>query len=74
MGNYAFDLFITIGGGIYGLILLTGYFFRNPVGEHLRIDKLITPKPSESTRMLNLALGLLFFSYSVYTIYEHYIR
>ncbi len=62
------DLIITIGGIVYGVVLVSVMFFRNRVTEALRIDALIVPKPTDATRMLNPVIGLLLIGYDVYSL------
>ncbi len=58
------DLIVTVGGMLYGLVLVCVVFFRNRFTETLRIDALIVPNPTEATRMLNLVIGLLLIGYN----------
>ncbi len=62
------DLIITVGGIVYGVVLVSVMFFRNRVTEALRIDALIVPKPTDATRMLNPVIGLLLIGYDVYSL------
>ena len=62
------DLIVTVGGIVYGVMLVSVMFVRNRVTESLRIDALMVPKPTEATRMLNPVIGLLLIGYDVYSL------
>jgi hypothetical protein len=62
------DLIVTVGGIVYGAVLVSVMFFRNRVTEALRIDALMVPKPTEATRMLNPVIGLLLIGYDIYSL------
>ena len=62
------DLIVTIGGIVYGVVLVSVVFFRNSVTEALRIDALIMPKPTDATRVLNPVIGLLLIGYNAYSL------
>lgn len=62
------DLIVTIGGIVYGAVLVSVVFFRNRFTEALRIDALILPRPTESTRALNLVIGLVLIAYNGYSL------
>ncbi len=62
------DLIVTTGGIVYGAVLVSVVFFRNRFTEALRIDALIMPKPTESTRALNLVIGLVLIAYNGYSL------
>ena len=62
------DRIITIIGIVYGSLLIVGAFVRNKVTESIRIDALFMSKPSEATRLLNLAAGLFVAGYSIYSL------
>ena len=59
---------ITVIGIFYGALLILAAFARNKSIDAMRIDALIIPEPSESTRPLNLVAGLLFAGYSIYSL------
>jgi len=62
------DLIVTLGGIVYGLVLVSVVFFRNRFTEALRIDALIMPKPTDATRMINPVIGLLLIGYNAYSL------
>jgi len=62
------DLIVTIGGIVYGVVLVSVVFFRNRFTEALRIDALIMPKPTDATRVLNPVIGLLLIGYNAYSL------
>ena len=62
------DTIVTIIGVIYGALLILTAFVRTKFTESFRIDALFMPKPSETTRPLNLAVGILFTGYSIYSL------
>jgi len=62
------DLIVTIGGIVYGVVLVSVVFFRNSVTEALRIDALIMPKPTDATRMINPVIGLMLIGYNAYSL------
>lgn len=62
------DTIITLIGIIYGILLVTVAFVRNSVTESIRIDALFISKPSEATRLLNLAAGLFAAGYGIYSL------
>ena len=62
------DLIVTLGGIVYGLVLVSVVFFRNRFTEALRIDALIMPKPTDATRVLNPVIGLLLIGYNAYSL------
>ena len=53
---------------LYGLVLTAVPFVRNRFTEALRIDALLMPRPTEATRLLNLAAGLLLAGYNGYSL------
>ncbi len=67
-GNLTLDEVVTVGGIIYGLVLTVVPFVRNRFTEAMRIDALLTPRPTEATRLLNLVAGLLLVGYSGYSL------
>ena len=64
------DLVVTIGGIVYGTVLVSVVFFRNRFTEALRIDALIVPKPTDATRMINPVIGLLLLGYNAYSLFR----
>lgn len=66
MGNL--DTIVTAIGIIYGGLLILAAFYRSKITEAFRIDALLLPEPSESTRPLNLLAGLVFAGYSIYML------
>ena len=64
------DLIVTIGGIVYGVVLVSVVFFRNRFTEALRIDALIMPKPTDATRMINPVIGLLLLGYNAYSLFR----
>ena len=64
------DLIVTIGGIVYGAVLVSVVFFRNGFTEALRIDALIVPKPTDATRMINPVIGLLLVAYNAYALFR----
>jgi Na+-transporting NADH:ubiquinone oxidoreductase subunit NqrD len=62
------DLIVTIGGIVYGVVLVSVAFFRNRFTEALRVDALFLPRPTEATRMLNPGIGLLLLAYNAYSL------
>ena len=63
------DLIVTTGGIVYGVVLVSAAFFRNGFTEALRIDALLVPKPTDTTRPLNLAVGLVLIAYNTYSLF-----
>lgn len=63
------DTIINAIGIIYGLLLVLVAFVPNKVTEPLRVDALFIPQFSESTRPLNLVVGLLVAGYASYSFY-----
>lgn len=63
------DTIINAIGIIYGLLLVLVAFVPNKVTEPLRVDALFIPQFSESTRPLNLVVGLLVAGYASYSLY-----
>ena len=64
------DLIVTIGGIVYGAMLVSVVIFRNRFTEALRIDALIVPKPTDVTRMFNPSIGLLLVAYNAYSLFR----
>jgi len=62
------DLVVTLGGIVYGTMLVCIAFFRNGFTEALRVDALIVPEPTDATRMINPGIGLLLLAYNLYSL------
>ena len=62
------DLVVTMGGIVYGVVLVSVVFFRNRFTEAFRIDALIVPQPTDATRPLNPVIGLLLIGYNAYSL------
>ena len=62
------DTLINAIGIIYGLLLVLVAFVPNKFTEPLRVDALFIPQFSESTRPLNLVVGLLVAGYGAYSL------
>lgn len=62
------DTLVTVVGIIYGFVLILATFARNNITEAMRIDALFIPQPTESTRPLNLVVGLLVAGYGIYSL------
>lgn len=59
---------VTVVGIIYGCVLILAAFVRNQIIEAMRIDALVIPQPTESTRPINLVVGLLIAGYGIYSL------
>ncbi len=64
------DTIVTVIGIIYGVLLVFTYFIHNKVTEAFRVDVMFMPKPSETTRPLNLVAGILIAGYSIYSLFK----
>ena len=62
------DMIVTIGGIVYGAVLVSVVLFRNRFTEMLRIDALMVPKPTDATRMINPVIGVLLIAYDIYSL------
>ena len=62
------DTAVNVIGIIYGLILILAAFVRNKAIESMRVDALFMPQPTESTRPVNLVVGLLVAGYGIYSL------
>lgn len=62
------DSILTYVGILYGVLLIAAFFLRSAATEAFRIDALIMPNPTESTRPLNLIAGLMVAGYSIYSL------
>lgn len=63
------DLLATVGGVVYGVLLVLVVFVKTRFTESLRIDSLIIPNSSEKTRPINLIAGVCFAGYSIYSMF-----
>lgn len=64
------DLIVTLGGIMYGSVLIAVVFCHNRFLEALRIDALFVPRPTAATRMMNPAVGLLLVAYNAYSLFR----
>ena len=62
------DAIVNVIGITYGLVLILATFVRTKVTESMRIDALVMPQPTESTRPVNLVAGLLIAGYAIYSL------
>ena len=62
------DMIVTLLGIGYGAVLILAAFVSNKITEALRIDAFFMPKPSETTRPLNLVAGIAIAGYSLYSL------
>lgn len=62
------DMITTWLGIFYGLVLILAAIIRNRFTEAMRIDVMFMPNPSESTRPLNLVVGIIVAGYSIYSL------
>lgn len=63
------DTIVNAVGITYGLILILATFVRAKFTEAMRIDALVMPQPTESTRPVNLIAGLLIAGYGAYSLF-----
>lgn len=61
------DVVVTLGGVVYGLVLVLATFVRSKVTESLRVDALLMQQPTDNTRPLNLVVGILVAGYGIYS-------
>jgi len=59
---------VTVVGIIYGFVLILATFVRIKFIEAMRIDALVIPQPTESTRPVNLIAGLVIAGYGIYSL------
>lgn len=59
---------VTVVGIIYGLVLILLTFVRIKFIESMRIDALVIPQPTDSTRPVNLVAGILIVGYGIYSL------
>jgi hypothetical protein len=64
------DLVISLGGLLYGLLLVAATFSRRQALEALRIDALVLPNPGEATRALNLVCGAALIAYQLHVLFR----
>lgn len=62
------DLVLTIVGISYGVLLMSTMFVKTRFTDAFRIDALIIPSPTETTRPLNFVAGICFAGYSIYSL------
>jgi hypothetical protein len=62
------DTIVNVIGIIYGIILILAAFVRNRVMESMRVDALFIPQPTETTRPMNLVVGILVAGYGIYSL------
>lgn len=63
------DTIINVIGVLYGVTLILAAFIRTSrMLESMRVDGLVMPNPTESTRPVNLLLGLLIAGYALYSL------
>jgi len=63
------DTIINVIGVLYGVTLILAAFIRTSrILESMRVDGLVIPHPTESTRPVNLLLGLLVAGYALYSL------
>jgi len=53
---------------LYGIVLVLAAFKSNRITETFRLDTFFTPRPTQTTRMINLPAGLLAIGYTIYSI------
>lgn len=63
-----FDIIANAIGIAYGIVLVLSVFVRSRVTETMRIDALFMKQYTESTRPLNLVIGLLVAGYGIYSL------
>lgn len=65
---------VTVVGIVYGAVLILATFVRRiKFIELMRIDALVIPQPTESTRPVNLVAGLLIAGYGIYSLLAWWI-
>jgi hypothetical protein len=62
------DFIVSAGGIAYGIVLVAVAFTRHRFAETLRIDALMVPRPSETTRLLNPVIGLALIGYQAWLL------
>lgn len=68
------NLALTLIGMIYGIVLILEMFIKNNRAmDAMRVDKLVFPaSANESTRPINLVLGLVVLGYYSYLLYRDF--
>lgn len=66
------DLLINVLGICYGLLLMGAAFIRNRLTEAMRIDALFIREYTESTRPLNLLVGILVVGYALHSLLSRF--
>lgn len=66
--NQRIDLVVTITGIAYGAVLIWAFFVSNAFTEAMRIDALLFPRPTASTRSLNLVTGIVVAGYCIHSL------
>lgn len=64
------DTIVNTIGIIYGLTLIFGFFVRIRALESMRVDALFMPQATESSRPVNLVVGLLVAGYGIYSLWS----
>ncbi len=64
------DTIVNAGAIAYGLVLVLATFARHPLTEALRIDSLFIPQAGESSRPLNLVLGMAIAGYGAWSLMQ----
>ena len=62
------DFIVLVMGILYGLVLIVTTFVSNRLTEAMRIDALFMPHPTDSTRPVNLVVGILVAGYAIYSL------
>lgn len=62
------DFIVTVIGVVYGLVLMLTPFVRSKITEAMRVDLLFMPNATDSTRPLNLIVGILVAGYGIYSL------
>lgn len=64
------DMLITVGGIIYGSILIYSCFTNQRWVQIFRLDTFFTSRPTANTRLINLAFGLFVLITSLYSLLD----
>ena len=64
----ALNITLNIITLVYGAVLIFAAFKSNRITETFRLDTFFTPRPTETTRMINLPAGLLAIGYTIYSM------
>ena len=62
------DMIVTILGIAYGFWLVFVFLVKSNITEPFRLDIMFLPNSSESTRLLNLLVGMLVAGYCIYSL------